>query len=108
MICYSHQVLTVLLTHAYTFIFNAFPHSVHYSFFLPNYPRAEEIFSFVRQKIILITVDQPKCSANDISISRKSKSKSSEGKLTVTVIAIISEELPLKAQIIQNFKIISM
>lgn len=33
MICYSHQVLTVLLTHAYTFIFNAFLHSVHYSFF---------------------------------------------------------------------------
>jgi len=75
---------------------------------LPNYPRAGEIFSFVRQRIILITVDQPKCSVNDISISRKSKSKSSEGKLTITVIAIISEELALKAQIIQNFKIISM
>lgn len=33
-------------------------------------------------------VDQPKSTANDISISRKSKSISSEGKLTITVIAI--------------------
>ena len=97
----------VLRTHAYTFIFNAFLHSIHYSF-LPNYPRAGEIFSFVRQKIILITVDQPTCSANDISISRKTESKSSEGKLTITVTAIISEELALKAQIIQNCKIIFM
>ena len=95
-----------LLMHTHLFLMLFF--ILFTTLFLPNYPTAEEIFSFVRQKIILITVDQPKCSANDISISRKSKSKSSEGKLTITVIPIISEELPLKAQIIQNFKIISM
>ena len=48
-------------------------------------------------------VDQPKSSANDISIWRKSKSISSEGKLTVIVIAIISEELALRGSDNSNF-----
>ena len=110
MICYSHLPIRslwfCLLMHTHLFLTLFF--ILFTTLFLPNYPRAGEIFSFVRQKIILITVDQPTCSANDISISRKSESKSSEGKLTITVTAIISEELALKAQIIQNCKIIFM
>ena len=59
-------------------------------YFSVTYPRGENLFFYFicEEKIILIMVDQPKSSANDISISRKSKSISSEGKLIIIVITI--------------------
>lgn len=87
----SHQALTVSFTHTYTFIFNDFPLSNCDSFPPPTILEGEKIslyFICEAKKIILIMDDQSKSTANDISISRKSKSVSSKGKLTIIVIAI--------------------
>ena len=112
-ICYSHyQAFPFLFTHTYTFIFNDFLPSTCNSVFCPVILEGGKnlfLFHLWGKKIILIIADQPKSTANDISISRKSKSISSEGKLTIIVIAISFWKLCLKgsdnSDFLNNFRV---